>query len=73
MDTLTAKILAKGKNAATKKGCKKAGRNLKKCGYYRTARYFKNKLSGLERHLRFHPNDTCAATAKARLWDAQVA
>jgi hypothetical protein len=70
MDNYTAKMLAKGKNSATKKGCKKAGRNLKKCGYYKAARYFKNKLAGLERHLQVHSNDACAIEAKARLFQS---
>ena len=65
MDNLTQRILKKA--TASKKGCKKAGRNKVKCAYFRVSRYRTNKLSGLNRHLSVHVNDTCAITALDKL------
>ena len=67
--TLTERILSKKQNNA-KKGCKKAGRNKVKCGYYRSARSFKNKLAKLDKHLATHVTDLCAIVARERHWNA---
>lgn len=68
--SLTQQILAKANKAASsnkKKGCAKAERNKAKCSYYRSSRYRRNKLKGLNAHLTIHVNDICAINALERL------
>jgi hypothetical protein len=67
MDELTQRIVAKGKNRKKGGGDKKHGRNTAKCSYYRTARYRKNKLAKLHKHLAVHVTDVCAQKALNRL------
>lgn len=61
--------LIKGKKRRGNKSSKKAGRNKKRCEFYRLYRYHNNKLGKLNKHISLHPNDDNAKEAIKRLYE----